>query len=134
MHRRRLASFPGLLTPAFITSTDAGGGLVILVTCSDVQGRWACGGVEHSFCTAAGWLSGPEKCHQDCLMSTAQSLSGSWMQLLAHSLAVFQECATPPHVTCPPSKYQFYTRPCPALVLQATNAGVRRSGYEASRR
>ena len=35
-----VAWFPGLLTPAFVTcSTNAGEGLVKLVTCSDVGGR-----------------------------------------------------------------------------------------------
>jgi len=48
-------------------------------------------------------------------------------------LQLFWECATPPHVH-PTSRQviacdQFY-QAFPALVLQVTNAGVRRSGYE----
>ena len=34
-----------------------------LVTFSGIG--WTCGGVAHSFCTALGRLSGPEKCRQD---------------------------------------------------------------------
>ena len=34
---------------------------------------WTCGGVAHSFCTAAKWLSEPKKSHQDRLMLSAQS-------------------------------------------------------------
>ena len=38
---RTLASFPGLLTPAFVAcSTNTGEGLVKLVTCSDVGERY----------------------------------------------------------------------------------------------
>jgi len=37
---KTLASYPGLLTPAFVAcSTNAGEGLVKLITCSDVPGR-----------------------------------------------------------------------------------------------
>jgi len=36
-----VALYPGLFTPAFVTcSTDAGEGLVKLITCSDVPGHW----------------------------------------------------------------------------------------------
>jgi len=65
-----LASYPGLLTPAFVAcNTSAEEGLVKL---SHMQRRtWMCGGVAHSFCTAVKWLSEPKKCHQDCLMSSA---------------------------------------------------------------
>jgi len=43
-HRRlkaRLASYPGLLTPVFVTcSTNMGEGLLGLITCNDVPGHW----------------------------------------------------------------------------------------------
>jgi len=36
-----LASYPGLPTPAFVAcSTNVGEGLVKLIMCSDVPGRW----------------------------------------------------------------------------------------------
>ena len=59
-----LASYPGLLTPAFAAcSTNAGEGLVKLITCNDIHldVGWTCGGVAHSFCTAVKWLSEPMK-------------------------------------------------------------------------
>ena len=46
-------------------------------------------------------------------------------------LLFFQECATPPHVQAHHTTWLSFTRPSPTLVLQATNAGVRRPGYEA---
>jgi len=51
-----VTSYPGLLTPAFVTcSTNAGKGLVKL---SHVVWRtWTYGGVAHSFCTAVKRLS-----------------------------------------------------------------------------
>jgi len=80
---------------------------------------WSCGGVAYSYCTAVKWLSEPKKHRQDCLMSRARLL------------AVFWECATPPHVH-PMSRYvtahdQFY-QAFSCLVLQATNAGGERAG------
>jgi len=47
-------------------------------------------------------------------------------------LLFFWECATPPHVQVHHTTWLSFTRPSPALVLQATNAGVRRPGYEAT--
>ena len=36
-----LASYPGLLTPAFVArSTNAGEGLVKLIMCNDIPGHW----------------------------------------------------------------------------------------------
>jgi len=66
----RLASRPGLLTPAFVAcSINAGEGLVKL---SHVQWRtWTCGGVAHSFCTVVKRLSESKKRRQDCLMPSA---------------------------------------------------------------
>ena len=48
-------------------------------------------------------------------------------------LLFFQECATPPHVQVHHTTWLTFTRPSPpVLVLQVTNAGVRRPGYEAT--
>ena len=87
--------------------------------------------VTQSFCTAVGELSGPKKCHQDCLMGTAHLLCGPYLQLLVCSLEV--ECATLAHVHQHPGTslhMMNFTRPSPALVLQATNARAKRPGYE----
>ena len=46
--------------------------------------------------------------------------------------AAQKECATPPHVQVRHRTWLSFTRPSPALVLQATNAGVRRPEYEAT--
>jgi len=50
---------------------------------------------------------------------------------LAH-LLLSRECATPPHIQVCYFMWLSFIRPSPALVLQATNAGVRRPGYETS--
>ena len=47
-------------------------------------------------------------------------------------LLFFREGATPPHVQVRHTTWLSFTRPSPALVLQATNAGARRPGYEAT--
>ena len=80
-----LASYPGLLAPAFVAcNTNAGEGLVKL---SHVLWRtWTCGGVAHSFCTAVKRLSESEKRRQDCLMLSTQSFYGPCLQSVAHSL------------------------------------------------
>ena len=46
-------------------------------------------------------------------------------------LGLFQECATPPHIQVRHCTWLSFTRPSPALVLQATNAGVRSPGVTA---
>ena len=80
-----LASYPGLLTPAFVAcSTNAGEGLVKLshvVWCT-----WTCGRVVHSFCTTVKRLSESKKRRQDCLMSSAQLFYGPCLQSVAHLL------------------------------------------------
>ena len=80
-----LASYPGLLAPAFVDcSTNPGEGLVKL---SHVVWRTlTCGGVAHSFCTAVKRLSESKKRRQACLMSSAQSFYGLCLQSVAHSL------------------------------------------------
>ena len=47
-------------------------------------------------------------------------------------LRFFRQCATPPHVQVRHTTWLSFTRPSPALVLQATNAGARRPGNEAT--
>ena len=80
-----LASYPGLLTTAFVTcSTNAGEGLAKLITCNDIT--WTCGGVAFSFCIAVKQLSETKKCHQDCLMLSTQSFYHPCLKSLAHSL------------------------------------------------
>ena len=86
------------------------------------------------FSTAVKWLSKLKKRHQNCLMSSIQLFYSPCLQLVAHLLAVFWECAAPPRIH-PTSRYviavsRFY-KAFPMLVCQATNAGVRRPGYKA---
>ena len=77
-----LASYPGLLTPVFVAcSTNVGEGLVKLVTCSDVHGC-----VEEWHILSVQLRDDFLKCHQDCLMSTAQLLHGPWLRLVVYSL------------------------------------------------
>jgi len=45
---------------------------------------------------------------------------------------VNRECATPPYVQVCHTMWLSFTKPSPALVLQATNAGARRPGYVAT--
>jgi len=81
-HKQHLASYPGLLAPAFVTcSTNAGEGLVKL---SHVVWRtWMCGGVAHSFCTAVKWLSESKKRRQ---ILSSQLFYGPCLQSVVHSL------------------------------------------------
>ena len=71
-----IALSPGL-TPAFVTcSTNVGGGLVKLITCNDIPGRWVDvwrSGTFILYTTAVKWLSKLKKLRQDCLMSSARS-------------------------------------------------------------
>jgi len=69
-------------------------------------------------------------------MSSGQLFHGPCLWSVAHSpnLWFFCECATPPHIH-PTPRYiiacdQIY-QAFPVLVLQVTNAGVRRPGYKA---
>jgi len=80
-----VASYPGLLTPAFVACrTNAGEGLVKL---SHVVWRtWTCGGVARSSCTAVKRLSESKKRQQDCLMLSAQSFYGPCFRSVVHSL------------------------------------------------
>ena len=59
----------------------------------------------------------------------------SWRRFLdseSRFTAEQKECATPPHVQARHCTWLSFTRPSPALVLQATNDGVRRPGYKAT--
>jgi len=77
-----LASYPGLLTPAFVTcSTNTGEGLVKLITCNNVPGH-----VKEWHIPSVKQLSEPKKRCQDCLMLSTQSFYGSCLWLVAHSL------------------------------------------------
>ena len=66
-------------------------------------------------------LSESKKHRQDCLMSSAQSFYGPCLQLVVH----FLTCCFSRDVPLLHLQVSF-TRPSPALVLQATNAGARR--------
>lgn len=98
--------------------------------CCDVPGVWMDvwrNGT--SFCTAVRWLSEPEECCQDCLMSTGQLLHGLWLRSVAHSLT----CGpTPPRVHPMPGYITTCEEFYQVLVLQVTNARVKRAGYESS--
>ena len=125
--------------PSFVTtlpfvacSTNVGEGLVKLITCNDVPGRWVdVWRVEHSLCTAVRRLSESKRRHQGCLMSSAQSFYGPCLDSVAYSLAVLLGMCY--SSTCPGTSLHVisFARPSPMLVPQATKAGVRRPGYEA---
>jgi len=80
-----------------------------------------------TFLTAVRWLCEPKKCCQDCLMSTAQSQCAV---ISSTVLALFQECATPPQVHLMSLHVISFTKALLVFVLQVTNAGVRRPGWE----
>jgi len=113
-----IASYPGLFIPVSVAcSINVGEDLVKMITCSDipVHNLWR---AAYSFCTDVWLLSEPKKRHQDCLMSTAHSLHGLWLQSVVHSL----NCGFSGNV--PTSRYntahdQFY-QASPVLVLQVT--------------
>ena len=118
-----LASYPGLLTPAFVAcNTNAGEGLVKL---SHVVWRtWTCGG-------AAFWIqeTSPRLSDVECsvILRSVFAIGSTLAYLL-----FFRECATPPHVQVRHTTWLSFTRPSPVLVLQATNTGARRPGYKAT--
>ena len=127
-----LDSYPDLLTPAFVTcSTNTGGGLVKL---SHVQWRtWTYGGVAHSQKNhkelSALPIANTDRRTTERLTSDSSG-NISWvqkatLQLYRRNVPLIH---TSRYVTACDSGF---TRPS-ALVLQATNAWVRRSGYEAT--
>jgi len=96
---------------------------------------WTRGGVAYSFCTAVKRLSETKKYCQDCLMSSPQSFHGSRLQSVMHSLTCLSENVPLLHTSTqrPGTSLHVisFTKPSSVLVLQATNTGVRRSGYKA---
>ena len=139
---KHIVSHPGLLIPAIVAcSTNTGEGLVTLAMCSDVRGRWmdVWRSIWHILSVqlwGAFWTQETSPRLPDVDRSVTQ-----WcrLQSVEQSLVVFQECATPPHIH-PTSMYvtavtalgEFYQAFPHALVLQPTNAGVRRPGYKST--
>jgi len=81
------------------------------------------------------WLSEHKKRHQDCLMSSTQSFYSPRLWLVVHSTHLWfpgMYHVPSPHVQVCHCMWLNFTRPSPALVLQATNGGVRRPGYKAT--
>ena len=98
--------------------------------CSDVPGR-----VEEWHTLWKQQISECATNHKHGLWSDwALNIRQSWRRFFDSEscfTAVQKECATPPHVQVRRTTWLSFTRPSPALVLQATNAGARRPGYEA---
>ena len=125
-----LASYPGLLTPAFVAySTNSGEGLAKLIMCNDVPGhvekwhiprkntsKWVC---YRSQPRTIEWLSAQ---HQTVLVT----FLGFRKPLYSRTEGMCHSS------TCPGTSLDVisFTRPSPTLVLQVTNAGVRRPGYK----
>ena len=120
-------SYPGLLTPAFIVcSTNVGEGLVKTESCAVTYlDMWRSGTFLLYSCKASFWtqekLSRLSDVEHSVVLRSVFSISSALTYL-----QFFRECATPPHVQV------HHCRPSPTLVLQVTNAGVRRPGYEAT--
>lgn len=90
-----------------------------------------CGEVAHSFCAILGQLSDLEKCHQNCLILTAQSLHSPWLLLVVFSLpfGFLEMCHSwthPPYIQVCHCMWQVLSGLFPVLILQAANTGVRR--------
>ena len=128
----KLASYPGLLGPAFVTcSTNAGRpgktesrGMTYL----DV---WRSGPFLLYSCKATFWIQETSLRLSDVERSVVLRSVFAIGSALAY-LLFFRECATPPHVHVRHTTWLSFTRPSPALVLaNATNTGARRPGYEA---
>ena len=66
------------------------------------------------------------------LSTRHQTVLVTFLDSESHFTAVQKECTTPPHVQIRHTTWLSFTRPSPALVLQATNTGVRKPGYEAT--
>ena len=81
-------------------------------------------------CKAAFWIQ-----EVSPRLSDVERLVVLWSMFAIGSalayLLFFPECATPPHIQVRHTTWLSFTRPSPALVLQVTNAGARRPGYEA---
>jgi len=81
-------------------------------------------------CKAAFWIQETSLTLSDVERSVILQSVFAIGSTLAY-LLFFWACATPPHVQVRHTTWLSFTRPSPALVLQATNAGVRRPGYDA---
>jgi len=81
-------------------------------------------------CKAAFWIQEMSPRLSDVKCSVVLQSVFAIGSALAY-LTFFQECATPPYVHVCHTTWLRFTWPSPALVLQATNAGARRPGYEA---
>ena len=81
-------------------------------------------------CKAAFWIQGTLLRLSDVERSVVLRSVFAIGSALAY-LLFFRECATPPHVQVCHTTWLSFTRPSPILVLQVTNAGVRRPGYKA---
>jgi len=111
--------------PAFVTcSTNAGGGLVKLITCSDVPG--------HSVDVSRNATS-PENCSALLIATTNHAeteVQKAESQLYRMNMPLLHRSTQ-----CPGMSLHVisFTKPSTTLVhlLQVTNAGVRRPGYEA---
>jgi len=76
-------------------------------------------------CKAVFWIQLSDVKHSVILRSMF-AIDSTFTYLL-----FFRECATPPYIQLCHCTWLGFTRPSPTLVLPATNAGVRRPGYEA---
>ena len=125
-HSALIALFPGLLTPAFVAcSTNAG---VLLVTCSDVHGRWV--DVWRSgtfFLYSSGtalWTQemSPRLPDVDCSVAMAVIIRALTYLWFSKNVPLLRTSIQRPwtslhvHVTC-------FTRPSPTLVMQAKTLG-----------
>ena len=95
-----LASYPVLLTPAFVASS-ANVWYVKPITSSDIH-TWMWGGCVEEWCEAVGQISERKKHRQDYPMSTGHSSFVHGCSLTY--LWFFHECTTPP-CTHPTSRY-----------------------------
>ena len=121
----KVASYPGLLPPAFFAcSTNLVKDLVKLIMYNSIRGCcvdvWRSGTFLLFNCKAAFWTQETSPGLPDVDCSLTCGVSGN-VPLLYTSI---QHQGTSLHVIS-------FTGPSPTLVPQATNAGVRRSGYEA---
>jgi len=133
----QLVSYLGLLIPVFVTcSTNYGGRPGKLITCNEVLRHWV--DVWRSgtfFLYSCKVASEPKKRCQDCLMLSAQLFYGPCLQSVGSSFTCcfLGLCHSTTHSTkCLGTSLNMisFTRPPPALVLQATNAGVEGLGIK----
>jgi len=99
---------------------------------------WMCGGVAHSFHTAVKQLIWTQE--MSPRVPNVRCSVAPWSVFAIGSaltyLQLFWKCATPLHIhpMFGTSLHVIsFTRPSPVLVLQVTNARVRRPGYEATK-